>query len=186
VTTNVDVPNGLYNGAWGFLRYMDRPGVSLPEILWIEFTDPSIGQHARSRHFKLLQTHPDIARICITVFRVSRTFQATSRQESTILRWQFPVRPATAGTFHHNQGLTLREGAVNFRGPKRFSKMAGRHYVNYSRFSDPEGHLFVLDSAFDEIYVDPRVHTEMQRLQKFSESSSIYLSVYNNLVCSLL
>jgi hypothetical protein len=52
--------------------------------------------------------------------------------------------------------------------------MAGRHYVGYSRFSDPEGHLFVLDSAFDEIYVDPRVHTEMQRLRKFKEPSPIF------------
>jgi hypothetical protein len=114
VTTNVDVPDGLYNGARGFLWYMGPPGVSSPDILWIEFTDPSIGQHARSRHFKLFQTHPEIARVCIPVFRVSWTFQATSRQESTILRWQFPVQPATAGTFHHNQGLTLREEAVNF------------------------------------------------------------------------
>jgi hypothetical protein len=55
--------------------------------------------------------------------------------------------------------------------------MAGRHYVGYSRFSNPEGHLFVLDSAFDEIYVDPRVHTEMRRLRKFSESLPIFSSL---------
>jgi hypothetical protein len=91
-----------------------------------------------------------------------------------VLRWQFPVRPATARTFRHNQGLTLREGAVNFRGPKRFSKMAGRHYVEYNRFSNPEGHLFVLDSACKEIYVDPRVHVEMKRLREFSKASPMF------------
>jgi hypothetical protein len=146
VTTNVDMPNGLYNGAWGFLRYIDPPAVSAPGILWVEFADPQIGQHARASHHKLFETRPEIARVCVHILRVARPFQTTSRQESMVLRWQFPIRPATAGTFHHNQGLTLHEEDVNFRGPRRFSKMAGRHYVGYSRFSNSEGHIiFVLD-----------------------------------------
>jgi hypothetical protein len=67
VTTNVDVPDGLYNGAWGFLRYIDPPAVSAPEILWIEFTDPQIGQHVRSTHHKLFETRPHIARVCVPI-----------------------------------------------------------------------------------------------------------------------
>jgi hypothetical protein len=49
--------------------------------------------------------------------------------------------------------------------------MAGRHYVGYSRFSS---HLFVLDSAFEEIYVDPRVHAEMSRLRASSRPNRIF------------
>jgi hypothetical protein len=105
------------------------------------------------------------------VFRVLRSFQVTARHKSVVVRWQFPVRPATAGTFHHNEGLTLKRGAVNFREPKRFAKMAGRHYVSYSRFSNPEHNLFVPDPSTEEIHVDPRVHVEMARLR--SESASL-------------
>lgn len=174
VTTNVSILDGLYNGAWGFLRRVDPPGTSAPDILWIEFADISIDRRVRMTHRSLYDTFPDVYTTYVPVFRISRTFQATSRQESSILRWQFPVRPATTGTFHHNQGLSLREGAVNFRGPKRFAKMAGRHYVGYSRFSSPEGHLFVLESAFEEIHVDPRVHIEMSRLRSFSRKIPIF------------
>jgi hypothetical protein len=177
ITTNVHILDGLYNGAWGFLRRIEPTGTSDPNLQWVEFDDPSIGRRARETHKSLYETRLEIHMNFVPIFRIARTFQATSRQESTILRWQFPVRPATAGTFHHNQGLSLQEGAVNFRGPKRFSKMAGRHYVGYSRFSNPEGHLFVLDSAFEEIYVDPRVHTEMARLQT-SGSLSPFLKAY--------
>jgi hypothetical protein len=46
--------------------------------------------------------------------------------------------------------------------------------VEYSRFSDPNGHLFVLDSAFEEIYGDPRVHAEMRRLREFSSQIPIF------------
>jgi hypothetical protein len=125
-------------------------------------------------HSRPYADRSDLQQCFTPVFRVSRNFQATSRQESMILQWQFPVRPATAATFHHNQGLTLQKGAVNFRGPKFFPKMAGRHYVGYSYFSRPEGHLFVLDSAFEETYVNPRVHTEMKRLRDFSRPSRIF------------
>lgn len=56
-------------------------------------------------------------------------------------------------------------GAVNFRGPPRFWKMAGRHYVGYSRLREPLHKIFVLDSALDEIHVDCRVRKEMDRLR---------------------
>lgn len=166
ITTNVDVLDGLYNGAWGYLRYIDPPNTSRPQILWIDFANASIGKHTRTRYAKLYENRPSVTTSSTPVLQVSRTFQAMSRQESTILRWQFPIRPATAGTFHHNQGLNLLQGAVNIRGPKHFPKMAGRHYVGYSRFRRPEGNLLVLDSAFDEFYTDPRVHTEMKRMRK--------------------
>jgi hypothetical protein len=174
VTTNIHILDGLYNGAWGFLRRIKLPDTSSPNILWVEFAEPSIGRRARKVHKTLYETRPEVHLNFVPIFRISRTFQATSRQESTILKWQFPVRPATAGTFHNNQGLLLQEGAVNFRGPKHFSKMAGRHYVGYSRFSNPEEHLFILDSAFEEIYVDPRVHAEMARLQAVERPIPIF------------
>jgi hypothetical protein len=164
ITTNVDIPDGLYNGAWGFLQRIDPLG---------GFAEPSIGKRMRNVHSNLYKNGLDLRRSYTPIFRLPGTYLATSRPESTIFRWQFPVRPATAETFHHNQGLTLERGAVNFRGPKFFPKMAGRHYVGYSRFSKPEGHLFVLDSTFEEIYVDSRVHSEMARLRAFSRPSRI-------------
>lgn len=57
---------------------------------------------------------------------------------------QFPLRPATAGTFYHTHGMTVRKGAVDFRGASKSHVDAGRHYVGLSRFPDLGG-LFILD-----------------------------------------
>jgi hypothetical protein len=174
VTTNVDVLDGLYNGAWGVLQFVDPPGKPSPAILWIAFADPRIGRQCRKVHRRLHETHGGVHETWTPVFRVLRSFQVMACHKSVVLRWQFPVRPATAGTFHHNEGLTLKREAVNFRGPKRFAKMAGRHYVGYSRFSNPEHNLFVLDPATEEIHVDPCVHVEMARLRSRSTSLCIF------------
>lgn len=169
VTLNLDVPDGLYHGAWGHLRAIELQ-TGPPEILWMEFVDSRVGVHARSLRSSLFANRPLISKNFVPLFRTSRSFNATGREDSTILRWQFPVKPATASTFHHSEGLTLDEGAVDFRGPKRFPKMAGRHYVGYSRFREPENKLFVLDSAHEEIHVDPRVHSEMARLRQITRA----------------
>jgi hypothetical protein len=174
VTTNVDVLDGLYNGAWGVLQFVDPPSKPSPDILWIAFADPRIGRQCREVHRRLHESGGEVHESWTPVFRVLRSFQVTARYESVVLKWQSPVHPATAGTFHHNEGLTLKRGAVNFRGPKRFAKMAGRHYVDYSRFSNPEHNLFVLDPAKEEIHVDPRVHVEMARLRFRSTSLCIF------------
>jgi hypothetical protein len=174
VTTNVDVLDELFNGAWSVLSYIDPPGTSSPNILWVAFADPLIGRQVRALHRSLDNARTEVQLLWTPIFRISQKFQVTSRHESVILRWQFPVRPATAGTFHHNQGLTLKRGAVNFRGPRRFAKMAGRHYVGYSRFSDAKDNLHVLDSAFEEIHFDPRVHVEMNRLRLESRTLKIF------------
>ncbi len=55
VTTNIDVSDGLFNGALGFLRRIDygnnSSGVSIPNVAWLEFESPVIGvdQRAKSR-----------------------------------------------------------------------------------------------------------------------------------------
>jgi hypothetical protein len=78
ISTNVDIPNGLYNGAWGHLRYIEPPGTSTPSVLWIDFFNARIGLHARSIHAKLYDTRPQVPLTCMPVFRVAQTFQATS------------------------------------------------------------------------------------------------------------
>lgn len=168
VTLNLDIPDGLYNGAWGTLKAIDI--LQPPELLWIEFASAKVGKFIRRTYSKTYNERTELCRSWTPVSKISRTFQATSREESAVLRWQFPVKPATAGTFHHNQGLSLQRGAVNFRGPKRFAKLAGRHYVGYSRFGQPDNNMFVLDSAFEEIHTDRRVHAEMRRLRECTKT----------------
>jgi ATP-dependent DNA helicase PIF1 len=86
ITTNVDILDGLYNGAWGFLRCTDPSDTNFPDILWIEFANASIGRRMRAVHLKLYEHGADLRSSNTPVFRLSRPFKTTSRPESTILR----------------------------------------------------------------------------------------------------
>lgn len=173
ITCNVDVQDGLYNGAWGTLRLIHHSSGPIPHAIWVEFSDPLIGQKVRSSYSHLYARNFAFSRLWTPVFRTSRKFQASKRIDSVVLRQQFPLRPATAGTFHHNQGLTLQTGTVDFRGPKNRRREPGRHDVGLSRFTCSDK-LFILDLAADEITVDTRVHKEMDRLRS---QASITLSI---------
>lgn len=164
VTCNVDVKDGLYNGAWGILRFIHHSSGPIPHAIWIEFSDPLIGHKVRASYSHLYARNSAFNRLWTPIFRTSRKFQASKRIDSVVLRQQFPLRPATAGTFHHNQGLTLTVGSVDFRGSRNKRTEPGRHYVGLSRFTCLDK-LFILDLAPEDITVDRRVHTEMNRLR---------------------
>jgi hypothetical protein len=86
VTTNVDVSDGLYNGAWGVLQFVDPPGKPSPDVLWLAFADPRIGRQCREVHRNLYETRRGVHKSWTPVFRVSRSFQVTARHESVVLR----------------------------------------------------------------------------------------------------
>jgi hypothetical protein len=73
---------------------------------------------------------------------------------------QFPSRNAIGSTFHHSQGLTIRDGALNF---SKFP-LAGKHYVGLSRFTNLDS-FFILDLAEKEIRVSEEVKEELCRLR---------------------
>jgi hypothetical protein len=76
VTTNVDVPDGLFNGAWGVLSYIDPPGTSSPNILWVAFADPSIGRQVRALNCSLYDTCTEVQFSGLPSFGYLKKFRA--------------------------------------------------------------------------------------------------------------
>ena len=97
MTANVDVEDGLTNGASGVVKYIDNrmEGTNRPRIIWVLFDDPRIGRSAREKYRALYNSN--IQREWTPVFDVQRTFILNYK---TYQRIQFPLRPASSKTVY--------------------------------------------------------------------------------------
>ncbi|XP_067306866.1 uncharacterized protein [Pseudorasbora parva] len=123
---NVDVSDGLVNGAFGTVvhisisqkQYEDDVENDFPSAIHVEFDDPNVGKIQRSK-----QQH-----------RFSQNSTVIEVQEDQVtndggLRRQFPLRLAWACTVHKVQGLTVDKAVVSL--DKIFT--SGQAYVALSR-----------------------------------------------------
>ena len=74
MTANVDVEDGLTNGATGVVKYIDyrMERTNRPDIIWVLFDDPRIGRSARDEYRAVYNS--SIQREWTPVFDVQRTF----------------------------------------------------------------------------------------------------------------
>ena len=159
---NVDIKDGLTNGASGTLHQVGLKGSEDPEhvfLVWIEFDDETVGSNTR-RENKHLYT-PGISCTWTPVFPAARQFPVTRHRNVAVLRRQFPLAACSAITIHKSQGSTLAKVAVSFQG------MTQPHlvYVALSRAKTLDG-LHLLDFDPNKIKVSPDVLREMERLRK--------------------
>ncbi|MDY6841695.1 MAG: AAA family ATPase [Pseudomonadota bacterium] len=159
---NVDIADGLTNGAPGTLRQMGHRGDEDPShvyVIWIQFDDHSVGQKTRQENRQLYTVK--INSLWTPVFKAAKQFVIGRHKHISILRRQFPVAACAAITIHKSQGSTLEKVAVSFEGS------TGAHlvYVALSRAKTLEG-LRLLDFDAKKIKVSPDVRMEMERLRE--------------------
>lgn len=106
LTTNIDVTDGLTNGAECVTENIDYrvENSTRPSIIWVSFPHPAIGRNLRRE--KAYLHKETIGRNWTPVLEVTRQFRVNKVQ---ILRRQFPLRPAAAKTIHCCQGDTLND-----------------------------------------------------------------------------
>lgn len=142
ITTNIDVEDGLVNGACGVLRHIHFASLSDPKpiVLFIEFAAKNVGVKARRQNAQLLQQYEneDFSKICVPIRKVSKPLQAPLKSAYQVFREQFPVTVAEAITIHKSQGQTYDSVCVNMHGLTR-QKM----YVAFSRVTNLSG-LYIL------------------------------------------
>ena len=91
-TANVDVEDGLSNGATGVVKQIDfrMEGTNRPSIIWVLFDDPRVGRTTREKYRKLYNS--SINTDWTPVYDVQRTFIVNYK---TYQRIQFPLTPAS-------------------------------------------------------------------------------------------
>ena len=136
-TANVDVEDGLTNGATGVVKHIDfrwMEGTNRPSIIWILFDDPRVDRATREKNRKFYNSsiHPNWT----PVFEKQRTFIHSYK---TFQRSQFPVTPASGKTVYKAESATVDRVVVDLsqgkdkNGKDRKYIMPHMHYVAFSR-----------------------------------------------------
>ena len=154
LTTNVDVSDGLVNGARGKVIHIATNNNKATHIL-VKFDNPEVG--AKAKHANHYRNYLDT----VPLTRCETVFLAKGKRGSEITHVQFPLTLAWATTLHKVQGLTLDEIVVDMKGG-RFSP--GQAYVAFSRVKKLEG-LHILNFNPNAIKASPYIKVEMDRLK---------------------
>jgi len=170
LTTNIDVTDGLTNGAECVVENIDYrvDNSTRPSIIWVSFPHLDIGRKQRRENAHLYKAN--VNRNWTPVLEVTRQFRINKKSQVQILRRQFPLRPAAAKTIHCCQGDTLDEAVVDFPA----STKEHMHYVGLSRVRNSSA-LRILSLNENKIRVSEKVKNEMSRLR--TDSSLIPLAV---------
>ena len=157
--TNIDKSDGLYDGAQGIVRGWE----SNKGIIWVEFNDVSIGRNRREEHKYLYSSIQGIQPVWTPVFKETLSVAITMKQDTRLIRTQYPLNPCNAMTIHKSQGMTLENVCVDFR-MKGIKNAYAFHYVGFSRVSNLNNVWEYEPGAFDleNIRADPDFVKEMK------------------------
>lgn len=162
MTNNIDVSDGLFNGASGILRYIEVYKGKLQNI-WIEFDDKSVGLNLR-REKSHLQEVLKLNKAWTPISRVKRSFTPTYGKVIQVYREQYPVVVAEAITIHKSQGLSMETVVVGQERKKHTRQLL---YVALSRATSLKG-LFILGNFREPNppNITDEVLNEMKRLRQ--------------------
>ena len=173
-TANVDVEDGLTNGATGVVKQIDfrMEGTNRPSIIWVLFDDPRVGRTTREKYRKLYNS--SINTDWTPVFDVQRTFIVNYK---TFQRIQFPLTPASGKSVWKAEGATVDRVVVDLSQEKRLCKIPHIHYVALSRVKRLKD-LYILNLNEASMALDDDVNVEMHRLRTEAALELCYVPLY--------
>lgn len=140
VSTNLDVSDGLYNGAVGRLKFMEILNNHL-EVIYLEFDDASVGIIARGNR-KAVMTQNKLPSTWTPISTTKQVFRVTKSQ-TQVCREQFPLLEAEASTYHKSQGRSLNYVVNQFHSITKMRVNLQMMYVGLSRATTLNG-LFII------------------------------------------
>lgn len=161
ITNNVDVQDGITNGASCIVKHFDFrvEGSNRCSIIWVEFTEKEIGKAMRTKLARLFK--PDISKTWTPILEITRIFKIHMNGTYQVKRKQFPLQLSAAKTIHKSQGSTLTDAVVHL-GTRKNEHM---HYVGFSRVVCLKN-LHILHLNENKISVSTYVQEEMDRLRQ--------------------
>ena len=166
ITINIDVEDGITNGACGRLRHItwgqNKVGEKLILRVYIEFEDLNVGKMARNKMQNQMKKN-NINFRWTPIDYVTRTISTRSNSVYKVLRKQIPITPAEGITIHKSQGSTYENIVVHMENKCMDTRLL---YVAFNRVTSVNG-LFI-----EGIYTPPNIKShdkaknEINRLKR--------------------
>ena len=172
MTVNVDVEDGLFNGAACETKHIVFKCYKKAEVIWVLFQDPQIGSKLRRECKHMYKRNIDPS--WTPIRKVSREFHVGRYKCAKIRRTQFPFPLACAKTIHKSQGDILLPVAVKVPNHRK----KHMHYVAFSRATSLENMYILGDFDQTKIAVSPKVRNEMKRLRTKAVLSLCFKPLY--------
>ncbi|KAH7986221.1 hypothetical protein HPB49_026071 [Dermacentor silvarum] len=120
ITRNINVINGLVNGAMGTLRYIQKDFHATPVRLWMQFANQKTGSVARlkGKHHRVQESAIDSIWVPFERVKFSCQLKGRGLTHIQLKRDQFPVMAASAITFHKSPGGTFKSIVYDY-SPKQ-------------------------------------------------------------------
>ena len=141
LTVNIDVSDGLKNGARGTVETIIKTSTNNEVMLvLVRFDHPRVGTTATVQsQYRHQHQHPG----AVPVSRHEAVFNVGRKKTVEVSRRQFPLVLAWATTIHKVQGLTLDQIVVDM---KRHAFSTSQAYVAFSRVKRLKGYSSKLQS----------------------------------------
>ena len=160
ITMNIDVADGLRNGAMGTVtNVITDQTTGKMSVIWVVFDSEHVGQE--TRHTSVYNT---IHQNAVPIHLTQATFTIDKKTSFQATRMQFPLTLAWAVTIHKCQGLTLSEIVIDMT-PAKGKFRPGEAYVAFSRVRTLQK-LYIINYMWNQICVSEHVEKEMKRLRK--------------------
>ncbi|CAF4947099.1 unnamed protein product [Pieris macdunnoughi] len=170
ITTNIDVSDGLANGAAiavGKLVHAETDIEGVVKIAWLEFPElPRIGEKLRRKAAGHASKN-NISRMAVPIVQRSSTIPLNNNKTIVVKRTHIPLVCACATTIHKSQGSTFPEIVYEYEKHHSRSLL----YVALSRVTSIEG-LYITTLNNDKTFYHGRktststidLQTEFKRL----------------------
>ena len=153
LTNNIDVSDGLTNGAIGTVTHIVKS--SSQSIILVKFDNSLVGQHAKQcSQFKHIDPHS------VPINQYQATFYIHGKKSAQASCTQFPLILSWAVTIHKIQGLTLDSVVVDM-SPDKGDYQDGQAYVAFSHVKSLSG-LHIVNYSRSQIKVDKHIHQFME------------------------
>lgn len=168
VTNNINVADGLFNGATGVMKVIERTTMG-PVAVWIDFDDASVGLNARADRKEIAEMHNARAENKILpsytpIQRIQKVFMVSKKGYTQVCREQYPIVVAEGLTIHKSQGQSMNKVVVYLGNSLERTLL----YVAASRATSLEG-LYFIGKFKPPSPPGPKdqVVLEMERLKKY-------------------
>ena len=158
LTHNIDVTDGLTNGAMGTVTHVQANNGEVTSI-FVKFDHNQVGTMARRN-----SATNHICKDSVSIHRIQATFFIQGKKSAEVTRTQFPLMLSWAVTIHKVQGLTLDKIVVNMAGAGGMWQ-CGQAYVAFSRVKKLTG-LHIVNYDRTKIKPDPKVQECLEEMRQ--------------------